>query len=89
MEGWKDGRLENSKAPFQSSNHPIIQSSSFPSFLPRPEIGYSPRTVAHIPHVVILGAGFGGIGALKKLRDANVQVALIDKHNYHTFQPLC
>ena len=41
-----------------------------------------------IPHVVILGAGFGGIGALKKLRDADIRITLIDKHDYHTFQPL-
>ena len=39
-------------------------------------------------HVVILGAGFGGIGALKKLRDADVRITIIDKRNYHTFQPL-
>ncbi|MGB7464942.1 MAG: FAD-dependent oxidoreductase, partial [Candidatus Acidiferrum sp.] len=44
--------------------------------------------MADIPHVIILGAGFGGIGALKKLRDANVRITLIDKHDYHTFQPL-
>jgi NADH:ubiquinone reductase (H+-translocating) len=41
-----------------------------------------------IPHVIIVGAGFGGIGALKKLRDANVRITLIDKNDYHTFQPL-
>src|SRR5262249_24468302 len=41
-----------------------------------------------LPHIVILGAGFGGIGALKKLRDANVRITLIDKNDYHTFQPL-
>src|SRR5215468_6750281 len=40
------------------------------------------------PHVVILGAGFGGIGALKSLSDADVKITLIDKHDYHTFQPL-
>ena len=40
------------------------------------------------PHVVILGAGFGGIGALKSLSDANVEITIIDKHDYHTFQPL-
>ena len=39
-------------------------------------------------HVVILGAGFGGIGALKKLRDADVRITIIDKRDYHTFQPL-
>ena len=44
--------------------------------------------MADIPHVVILGAGFGGIGALKKLSDADVRITLIDKHDYHTFQPL-
>jgi NADH dehydrogenase len=44
--------------------------------------------MAELPHVVILGAGFGGIGALKKLRDANVRITIIDKHDYHTFQPL-
>jgi len=44
--------------------------------------------MAHIPHVVILGAGFGGIGALKELRDSNVRITLVDKHDYHTFQPL-
>src|SRR5208337_114536 len=44
--------------------------------------------MADIPHVIILGVGFGGVGALKKLRDANVRITLIDKHDYHTFQPL-
>ena len=44
--------------------------------------------MSEIPHVIILGGGFGGIGALKKLRDANVRITLIDQHNYHTFQPL-
>ena len=44
--------------------------------------------MANLPHVVILGAGFGGIGALKSLGDADVSVTLIDKHDYHTFQPL-
>jgi NADH:ubiquinone reductase (H+-translocating) len=32
--------------------------------------------------------GFGGIGALKKLGDADIRIMLIDKHDYHTFQPL-
>src|SRR4029077_11061597 len=40
------------------------------------------------PHVVILGAGFGGIGTLKRLNDANLQITIIDKRDYHTFQPL-
>ena len=40
------------------------------------------------PHVVILGAGFGGIKAAKLLADKDVDVTIIDKHNYHLFQPL-
>jgi NADH dehydrogenase len=40
------------------------------------------------PHVVILGAGFGGVGALRKLRDADVQVTLVSDHDYQAFQPL-
>jgi NADH:ubiquinone reductase (H+-translocating) len=40
------------------------------------------------PHVVILGAGFGGVGAAQKLRDAPINLTIIDQHDYHTFQPL-
>lgn len=38
--------------------------------------------------VVILGGGFGGIELAKKLKNQDIQVVLLDKHNYHTFQPL-
>ncbi len=38
--------------------------------------------------VVILGGGFGGIGAAKELEDAEADVVLVDRHDYHTFQPL-
>jgi NADH dehydrogenase len=38
--------------------------------------------------VVVLGGGFGGVGAVKKLKDADADVVLVDKHDYHTFQPL-
>ena len=38
--------------------------------------------------VVILGGGFAGIGAARKLKDADVDVVVVDKHDYHTFQPL-
>lgn len=44
--------------------------------------------MAELPHVVILGAGFGGIGTAQKLRDAPVRITIVDKHDYHTFQPL-
>ena len=40
------------------------------------------------PHVVIVGAGFGGLEAAKALRNAPVQVTLVDRNNYHKFQPL-
>jgi NADH dehydrogenase len=40
------------------------------------------------PHVVIIGAGFGGLEAAKKLASAPVRVTLVDKTNHHTFQPL-
>jgi len=40
------------------------------------------------PQVLVLGAGFAGLGATEKLKKAAVDVTLIDKNNYHTFQPL-
>jgi len=41
-----------------------------------------------VPHVVILGGGFGGLDAARTFRGADVRVTLIDRHNYHLFQPL-
>ncbi|PKN94625.1 MAG: FAD-dependent oxidoreductase [Chloroflexi bacterium HGW-Chloroflexi-6] len=41
-----------------------------------------------IPHVVIIGAGFGGLHATQRLAGKPVRVTLIDKRNYHLFQPL-
>jgi len=43
---------------------------------------------AVIPRVVILGAGFGGLSAAKALRNAPCDVVVIDRRNYHLFQPL-
>jgi NADH:ubiquinone reductase (H+-translocating) len=40
------------------------------------------------PRIVIIGGGFAGIALAKKLKNKNLQVVLLDKHNYHTFQPL-
>ena len=40
------------------------------------------------PHVVIVGAGFGGLEVARELADAEVDVTVIDKRNHHTFQPL-
>jgi NADH:quinone reductase (non-electrogenic) len=41
-----------------------------------------------VPHVVIVGGGFGGLSAAKALRQAPVRVTIIDRHNHHLFQPL-
>lgn len=38
--------------------------------------------------VVVLGAGFGGLGAVQALQKAPVHITLVDKNDYHTFQPL-
>lgn len=38
--------------------------------------------------LIIVGAGFAGINLAKSLRDAPVDITLVDKHNYHLFQPL-
>jgi NADH dehydrogenase len=40
------------------------------------------------PQVLVLGGGFAGIGAARKLKEAGVDVTLVDWHDYHTFQPL-
>ncbi|HEX5807579.1 MAG TPA: NAD(P)/FAD-dependent oxidoreductase [Anaerolineales bacterium] len=40
------------------------------------------------PHVVILGAGFGGLNVARSLAKAPVRITLIDRQNYHLFQPL-
>lgn len=40
------------------------------------------------PHVVVIGAGFGGLRAARGLRRLPVRVTLLDRNNYHLFQPL-
>jgi NADH:ubiquinone reductase (H+-translocating) len=39
-------------------------------------------------HVVVVGGGFGGLQAVRRLRHASVDVTLIDRRNFHLFQPL-
>lgn len=42
----------------------------------------------NLKRIVIIGGGFGGLRLAKKLSNKDFQVVLLDKHNYHTFQPL-
>jgi NADH dehydrogenase len=52
-------------------------------------VGVSEGAVKRVrPRVVIVGGGFGGIHAALGLARSNVDVTLIDKKNFHTFQPL-
>src|SRR5205823_6398741 len=43
---------------------------------------------ASVPHVVIVGGGFGGMNAASALRGAPVRVTLIDRQNSHVFRPM-
>src|SRR3989440_1330190 len=44
--------------------------------------------VSDTPHIVIIGGGFGGLDAARALAGAPVRVTVLDRHNYHLFQPL-
>jgi len=48
----------------------------------------SPNATVRNPRVVIIGAGFGGLSAAKRLAKSSCRITLIDRHNYHLFQPL-
>src|SRR5215813_6461606 len=43
---------------------------------------------AQLPHVVIVGGGFGGMAAARALRNAPARVTVLDRRNHHLFQPL-
>src|SRR6185312_6520120 len=43
---------------------------------------------AAIPHLVVLGGGFGGLWATRALRGAALRITLVDRCNHHLFQPL-
>jgi NADH dehydrogenase len=40
------------------------------------------------PRILVLGGGFAGVGAAQKLEHADAEVVVVDRHDYHTFQPL-
>ncbi|MDL9948444.1 NAD(P)/FAD-dependent oxidoreductase [Gordonia sp. ABSL11-1] len=46
------------------------------------------RSASRTPHVVIVGAGFGGLHAARRLKKANVRVTVVDRGTSHLFQPL-
>lgn len=43
---------------------------------------------ADFPTLIVVGGGFGGIQLAKKLKNKDVRILMLDRHNYHTFQPL-
>ena len=51
------------------------------------QLAAAPGT-ARRPHVVVVGAGFAGLNVVRGLRREDVDITLIDRHNYHLFQPL-
>jgi NADH dehydrogenase len=53
-----------------------------------PQNTLTPTVPDSRPHVVIIGGGFGGLNAAKALRKAPVRVTVVDKRNFHLFQPL-
>ncbi|CAM2157194.1 NADH dehydrogenase [Pararobbsia alpina] len=42
----------------------------------------------NLPHVVVVGGGFGGVATVQGLRNSRCRITLIDQHNHHLFQPL-
>jgi NADH dehydrogenase len=44
--------------------------------------------MAHLPQVIIIGGGFAGLAAARRLRKVECEVTIIDRHNHHVFQPL-
>jgi putative oxidoreductase len=54
-----------------------------------PQLNGKPAfSLVGLPRIVIVGAGFGGVSCALALRHARASVTLIDRHNYHLFQPL-
>src|SRR5258708_5661378 len=73
--GWNDGGwMMDDGPPQMTAESPSIPPSHIP---PSPH-----------PHVVIIGGGFGGLEAARAPAGGGVRVTLLDRHNYHLFQPL-
>jgi len=52
--------------------------SQLPLFIPK----------SNLPRLVIIGSGFAGLQLAKKLKNAKYQIVILDKNNFHQFQPL-
>ena len=59
-----------------------------PRFAPEMPASPAASELGRRPRVVILGAGFAGLTAAQHLDGAELEVTVIDRHNYHLFQPL-
>ena len=44
--------------------------------------------MARLPQVIIIGGGFAGLAAARRLRNVECEVTIVDRHNHHVFQPL-
>jgi NADH dehydrogenase len=59
------------------------------AYLPPDELMIAAANLPHArPHVVIVGAGFGGLATARSLAGVDVDVSLVDRNNFHTFLPL-
>lgn len=63
-------------------------SSQTPRAADRPSRPHANGAGRAVPHVVIIGAGFGSLQAASHLASSRVRITVIDRHNYHLFQPL-
>jgi NADH:ubiquinone reductase (H+-translocating) len=66
----------------------VVTTDSESAFLPASDEQVRSVKTTTPPRVVIVGAGFGGLRAARALGDTPVQVTVIDRNNYHLFQPL-
>jgi NADPH-dependent 2,4-dienoyl-CoA reductase/sulfur reductase-like enzyme len=51
-------------------------------------VNVSGKSAVSVPHIVLIGGGFGGLAAARALAHAPVRITLIDRRNHHLFQPL-
>src|SRR4029434_1040707 len=61
---------------------------AMPNLMPEAFPSGSAHSLMGMHQVVIVGGGFGGLQAAKHLKGADVEVTLVDRRNFHLFQPL-